>query len=368
MSQRIGVAVHLAIGQLAVPVNHSGSIGRALGLFGEEVGKGLAQVNVNVLACAYFNDTLSILVAHNTDAVDGPVGLGHHVLHRGLDGVGHCSHLLAAVHRQARLHADVVVLACQEDMGEHVVEYVAAVLLHQRTVRLAEVAGLLPAGQCREVERYAGLHTDVTAEVREGVGQLCQRLLHLLVDAGDVFANGLFLLDFHHKRNGAYEHAVSLLHPWVAAPVVDGGIGHLLLAQHACQHIAEGCLEQLVGCEAVLLTPVVHLCATDIGRLLSHFTDWVLRPCRQCCQVDTGIFLRHHRLGALVLFIAQTSRFVLSSIQYAIFLWRQGLALVGQWQVALREEHQIACAVGNEVMDVQQHIAFPFRRGNQFYA
>ena len=40
------------------------------------------------------------------------------------------------------------------------------------------------------------------------------------------------LLDFHHKRDGAHKHTVSLSHPRIVTSVIDGGISHLLLAQH----------------------------------------------------------------------------------------------------------------------------------------
>ena len=51
MRQSIRVAVHLAIGQLAVLVDHCGGIGCAFGLFGEEVGEGLSDIHVNLLTC-----------------------------------------------------------------------------------------------------------------------------------------------------------------------------------------------------------------------------------------------------------------------------------------------------------------------------
>ena len=40
--QGIRVAVHFAVGQLAVLIDHCGRVGCAFGLFREEVGKGLA--------------------------------------------------------------------------------------------------------------------------------------------------------------------------------------------------------------------------------------------------------------------------------------------------------------------------------------
>ena len=73
--QRIRVAVHLAIGQLAVPIHHSRSIGCALCLLCEEVCKGLAQVNVNLLARTYLDNTLSLLVAHDADTCQSGIGL-----------------------------------------------------------------------------------------------------------------------------------------------------------------------------------------------------------------------------------------------------------------------------------------------------
>ena len=92
MSQRIGVAVHLSVGQLAVLVHHSGGVWGALSLFGEEVGKGLAQVHVDLLACADLNDALSLFVADDADACQGSFGLGDHPLCGHLDSVGQTLH------------------------------------------------------------------------------------------------------------------------------------------------------------------------------------------------------------------------------------------------------------------------------------
>ena len=49
VGQRIRIAVHLTVSQLAVPVYHGGCIGCFLGLLRKEVGKRLAQVHVNLL-------------------------------------------------------------------------------------------------------------------------------------------------------------------------------------------------------------------------------------------------------------------------------------------------------------------------------
>ena len=108
---------------------------------------------------------------------------------------------------------------------------------------VAEVVFLFPAGQGSEVERDAGLYSQVAAEVREGVGQLRQRCFHLRVNGVDVLTHGLFFLYFHHKRDGAHKHTIGLAHSRVATPVVDGRVGHLLLAQQAGQHVAERSLE-----------------------------------------------------------------------------------------------------------------------------
>ena len=280
-SQGIRVAVHLAVGQLAVPIHHSGCIGRATGLLGKEVGKGLAQVHINLLARTYLDDALCLLVADDADAVNRLVWLSHHVFHGGLDGISHHTHLLTTVHRQTRLHTDIIVLICQEDVCQHVVKNVTTILLHQGAMCLTEMKRFLPARQSGEVERDARVHTQVTTEVREGISQLRECRLHLLMHAGDIVENGLLLLDFHHKRDGAHEHAVSLLHPWVVTSMIDGGIGHLLLSQQASQHIAESCLEELVGCKTVCLAPVVHHCTVDIGRLLSHLSHRIVGMRRQ---------------------------------------------------------------------------------------
>ena len=274
--QGIRVAVHLVIGQLAVPIYHSGRIGCATGLLGKEVGKGLAQIYINLLTRTYLDDTLCLLVADNADAVNRLVWLGHHVLHGGLDGICHHAHLLTTVHRQTRLHADIIILVCQEDVCQHVVKNVATILLHQGAMCLTEMKRFFPAGQSGEVERDARLYTQITTEMREGISQLRECRLHLLMHAGNIVEDGLLLLDFHHKRNGAHEHTISLLHPWVTTSVIDGGIGYLLLSQQSSQHIAESCLEELVGCETVCLTPVVHHRTVDVGRLLSHLSHWIV--------------------------------------------------------------------------------------------
>ena len=274
--QGIRVAVHLAVGQLAVPIHHSGCIWCATGLLGKEVGKGLAQIYINLLTRTYLDDTLCLLVADDADAVNRLVWLGHHVLHRGLDGICHHTHLLTTVHRQTRLHADIIVLVCQEDVCQHIVKNVATILLHQRTMCLTEMKRFLPARQSCEIERDARLHAQITTEVRERISQLRECRLHLLMHAADIVENGLLLLDFHHKRDGAHEHAVSLLDTRVATSMIDGGIGHLLLSQQTSQHIAESCLEELVGCKTVCLTPVIHHRTVDIGRLLSHLSHRIV--------------------------------------------------------------------------------------------
>ena len=169
--QGIRVAVHLAVCQLAVPVHHSRGIRCAFGLLCEEVGEGLAQIYVNFLARTYLDDTLGLLIAHDADAVNSSVGLCHHVLHRCFNGISHHAHLLAAVHGQTRLHADVIVIACQEDVGEHVVEHITTILLYQRTMVLPKVEGFLPTRQSTEIERDARLHPQVATEVREGICQ-----------------------------------------------------------------------------------------------------------------------------------------------------------------------------------------------------
>ena len=150
--QCVGVPVHLAVSQLAVAVNNGRRVRCAFCLFGKEICKGFCDINVDILASANFDDTLRFLVAHHADAVDVGVGLSHHVFHRGFDGISHDTHLFAAVHRQTRLHSDVVVVTSEEDMCKHVIKHVATVLFHQRTVCVAEVECLFPSRQGGEVE------------------------------------------------------------------------------------------------------------------------------------------------------------------------------------------------------------------------
>ena len=165
MSQRIRIAVHLAVGQLTVLIDNSRCIGRSLCLFCKEVGESLVQIDVDMLACTYLNELLGFFLADNADGADCIVRTGHHLLHRCLDGISHHTHRLTAVHCQTRLHTDVVVVVGQEDMCQHIVEDVSPILLYKRTMVIAEVVGLFPSGQGGEVERDAGLYTQVATEV-----------------------------------------------------------------------------------------------------------------------------------------------------------------------------------------------------------
>ena len=161
---------------MAVFIHHGRGIGRATGLLGKQVGKRLAQVNLDVLAGSNLDDALSLIVTDDADAVDGLIEAGHHLLHGGLDGIGHHAQGLAAVHGQARLHAYIVILvapssvACHlgahnKDVRQHIIEHVATVLLHKRAMLVAKVVFLLPSRQSGEIERDAWLHAQVTAEV-----------------------------------------------------------------------------------------------------------------------------------------------------------------------------------------------------------
>ena len=176
------------------------------------------------------------------------------------------------------------------------------------------------------------------------------------MNAGDVFTDGLTLLYLHHERDGTHEHAVSLFDAWVAPTMIHRGIGHLLLTYQTGQHIAEGCLEQLVGSETLLFAPVVHQLPADIGRLLSHLAHRILGMCRQRGQLHTSILLSAGSLRLLVCFVANACSLVFGSLQDAIFLCLQRFAFVGQRQVALWEEHQITGAVRHQMVDIQQHI------------
>ena len=92
VGQRIGVAVHLAIGELAILIDDGRGIGSALCLFGEEIGKGLAQVNVERFAGTQPDDALRLCLAHNTDAVQRCLGLRHHALQRHRHRIGQSLH------------------------------------------------------------------------------------------------------------------------------------------------------------------------------------------------------------------------------------------------------------------------------------
>ena len=204
-------------------------------------------------------------------------------------------------------------------------------MLNKRTVTVAKVVFLLPAGQSCEVERDAWLNTQVAAEMRERIGQLRQSSLHFRMNSVDVLANGLFLAYLHHKGDSTHKHAVSLTNTRVTTSVIDGGIGHLLLAQQSGKHIAERRLKQLIRCETILLAPVVHHCPVDIGRLLSHLAHRILRTCRQCGQIHACIFLLHRFLCQQVFLVAQTGILVFGSFQHAVFLWGQRFPFVCQW-------------------------------------
>ena len=217
-----------------------------------------------MLSCTYLYKPLCFFLADNADAADGIIRTSHHLLHRCLDGIRHHTHRLTAVHRQTRLHADVVVVVGQEDMGQQIVEDVSPILLYKRTMGIAEVVGLFPSGQGGEVERDTRLYTQVATEVREGISQLRQRGFHLYMHRSDILANGLFFLYLHHERDGAHKHSIRLAHTRVATAVIDGRIGHLLLTHQSCKHIAECCLENLIGCEPVVLAPAVNQLATDV--------------------------------------------------------------------------------------------------------
>ena len=104
--QRIRVAVHLTVGQLAVPVHHSRSIGCAFGLLCEEVGKGLAQVNVNLLARTYLDNTLSLLVAHDADTCQSGIGFGDHSLYCHLHSICKALHQMGRILTIIVLHTD----------------------------------------------------------------------------------------------------------------------------------------------------------------------------------------------------------------------------------------------------------------------
>ena len=203
--------------------------------------------------------------------------------------------------------------------------------------------------------------------MRERIGELRERRLHLGMNAGDIIEYGLFLLDFHHERNGADEHSVSLFHTWVAASVIDCGISHFIFTHQTGKHIAERRLKHLIRRKSMILAPVVNQGTVDISRLLSHFADGILGMARQRCQLHAGIFLIHHSLRLLVFLIAETCCLVFCGIQHAIFLHRQRLAFVCQRHIALRKKRQKACAISQHVMDIHQQIAV-FRRGNQLNA
>ena len=78
--QRIRMAVHLAIRQLTVLIDHGRCVGCAENLFAEEIRKGLAQVNVQRFAGTQSDDALDLCVTHDTDAVQCSLGLRHHPL------------------------------------------------------------------------------------------------------------------------------------------------------------------------------------------------------------------------------------------------------------------------------------------------
>ena len=139
-------------------------------MLGEQIGKCLANIHVDILARPNLDETLSLLVAHDGDAIDITIRARHHVAHRGFDSIGHHAHGLAAVHCQTRLHADVIVVASKEDVGQHIVEHITTVLLHKRAMIVTEIVSLFPTWQRREVERNARLNAQVAAEVCERIG------------------------------------------------------------------------------------------------------------------------------------------------------------------------------------------------------
>ena len=183
------------------------------------------------------------------------------------------------------------------------------------------------------------------------------------MDGGDILTHGLLPLDFHHERDSANEHAVVLTHARIAASVIDGGVSHLVLAQDSGEHITECRLEYLIRRETLLLAPAVHHRPADVGRLLPHLAHRVLGAGRQCGQIQACIFLLHHALGTLVLVVTQAGILVGGSLQHAVLLHGQGLALVGQRQVALREQNQITRTVSHHVVDVHQQVVL---RGGRY--
>ena len=97
MSQRIGVVVHFSICQLTVFIYHSRIVRSTLCLFGKEISKGLTQVNIDILARTYFNNTLCLFVADDADAVKWYFRLSHHAVNSYHNSIGKTLHQLLGI-------------------------------------------------------------------------------------------------------------------------------------------------------------------------------------------------------------------------------------------------------------------------------
>ena len=190
VSQRIRIAVHLTVSQLAVPVDHGGVVRRAPCLFGEQVGKGLAQVYVDLLTRTYLNNTLGLLVADNADAGQGSVGLCHHPLYRHLHGISEALHQAGGVLAIVIFHTDTGLSgdrSNEESDGE--LGYLEFHILYLQRGTLTDV--LAVQAQLIDV-LYLSRQSVVSGNLCERIVLVAQCLVEVFADLLQEFLHGLF--------------------------------------------------------------------------------------------------------------------------------------------------------------------------------
>ena len=223
--QRVRVAVHLAVGELAVPIHHGRGIGRALSLFRKEVGKGLAQVYVNLLTRTYLNNTLGLLVAHDADTGQRSIGIGHHAFYSYLDGIGQTLHQTGGILAIVVFHANAGLslhFADKERDGElgHLELHIIQLQRSALTDVLADHAQLVH-------KLYLGRQSVVS-------GNLCKRIVLVVQCLVEVFAHllqeflyGLFS-DGCTQGQGIDKHPHGAADVQVRATAGDSGDADLL--------------------------------------------------------------------------------------------------------------------------------------------
>ena len=159
-------------------------------MFGEQVGKGLAQIHVNLLTRTHLDDTLGLLVADNADAGQGSVGLCHHPFYRHFHGISEALHQVGGILAIIIFHTDTGLSghrSNEESDGE--LGYLEFHILYFQRGTLTDV--LAVHAQLIDI-LYLGRQSIVSGNLCERIVLVAQCRVEVFADLLQKFLHGLF--------------------------------------------------------------------------------------------------------------------------------------------------------------------------------